>query len=151
MTLRTARRLAAAVALTLSAALAGGCANDHIEFNGKIFEAVGLAGNPWKKEEVRTQPRAPLVLPPDSNRLPEPGSAPPPSFADQSWPKDPQQQKLADAEAKKRAQEQFCKDGNWKEKAHGNEIKAAQGPNGSCQGSIFSVMSKTLLGNNNDD
>lgn len=133
---------AAAVVVAL-----GGCAADGVEFNGKIFEAVGLSGAIGKREEPKTQARAPLVLPPEGTRLPEPGSAAPPVpalAADQAWPRDPQQQKIADAEAKKKAQEQHCRDGNWKEKALKDDLKASQGPQGGC--GLFSMFG-SLFGN----
>jgi hypothetical protein len=127
--------------------LAGCSGVDGVEFNGKIFEAVGLSGDQFsKRSEPKTQPRAPLVLPPDPSKLPEPGSAPTPVVADQQWPKDRDAQRLADAEARKQAQQKHCQDGNWKQKAHKDDIGAAQGPHGSCTGSIFSVIGGTLFG-----
>src|SRR5690606_15890996 len=67
---RTAMNLAAGLALL---ALPGCGGVDGVEFNGKVFEAVGLTGALGKKEEPKTEPRAPLVLPPSTERLPEPG------------------------------------------------------------------------------
>ena len=126
-----------------------GCAGDGIEFNGKIFEAVGLAGDGFgQKSEPRTQARAPLVLPPNSNRLPEPGSLPAPQVAEhqQQWPRDRDALRGADDDARKVAQQKHCQDGNWREKAYKDEVGATAGPNGSCTGSIFSFMSKSLFG-----
>ena len=51
----------------------GGCGG--IEFQGKVFDYMGLSGN-MKREDVRMSDRAPLVLPPDTKRLPAPGAAP---------------------------------------------------------------------------
>ena len=52
-----------------------GCA-DGIDLNGKVFDWMGVS--PAAMEASRREPkmaeRAPLVLPPDANRLPEPGS-----------------------------------------------------------------------------
>lgn len=145
---RGMRRGVMALAVLASGLGLGGCGGvDGVEFQGKIFEAAGLAGDPFgKRVEPKTQPRAPLVLPPDTSRLPEPGSAPPPPVADQQWPVDRETRKVADADARKRAQDEYCRNGNWKEKAHKDELSAAQGPNGSCNGSIFGVLSKSLTG-----
>lgn len=147
----TSARAALLAAMLATASVLGGCASDGVELNGKIFEAVGLAGNNGvfgKREEPRVQARAPLVLPPDATRLPDPTAPPQPVLAaGQEWPRDSQQQKVAEAEAKKRAQEQHCRDGNWKEKAHRDEIKASQGPSGTCGGSLLSVIGGTLFGN----
>jgi len=143
------RGLAVAAVLGLSAAGLGGCGGvDGIEFNGKIFDAIGLSGDGLgKKPEVKTEARAPLVLPPDPERLPDPNTVPQPSAANEAWPKDPQQRKMAETDARKRAQQQYCRDGNWKEKAMRDDTKADSGPDGSCTGSIFSVLGNTLFGN----
>ena len=144
------RAIVVAVFTALSASTLGGCGGlDGVDFNGKIFDAVGLStGSVGKKTEVATQPRAPLVLPPDANRLPDPGEAPP-ALADQSWPKDPQRQKIASAEARKKAQEDFCQNESWKNKAmNKGEATNAQGPDGPCGGSIFSFMGSTIFGSN---
>lgn len=137
----------------------GGCSgglSDGVEFNGKIFDAIGLGGDVFgKKEEPRTQARAPLVLPPDGSQMPSPGSTAPPTTASIStqslqsaeWPKDPDQAKLDKAAAKKQAQEDYCKkDGNWQKKAVRDEVAAAEGPDGNCQGNIFKFLSGPILG-----
>ncbi len=147
--------LKAAKAITIVAVLGllpvtlAGCAQDGIEFQGKIFEAVGLAGNGDQRRDVRTEARAPLVLPPDTTKLPEPGSAPGPVVADQQWPKDRDAMKQADSEAMKRQQEKYCRDGNWRERAMDNSTEAGNGPLGPCTGNIFTWMGNSILGNSN--
>lgn len=139
--------------LVVIGALAGltGCGGvDGVELNGKLFEAVGMTGSlGGKKVEPKTEARAPLVLPPPSQSLTEPGSlaasAPIPQ-ANQAWPNDPDKGKASKDEAIKQAQAAHCKDGNWKEKALGDEAKAANGPAGSCTGNIFSIIGKSLTG-----
>lgn len=144
------RRAGAAGLIAVSLSLSGCGGIDGVDFNGKIFDAVGLGGsNPFKKDEPVTQARAPLVLPPNGQALPAPGSAPAPSpvAADVQWPRDADQQKVAQADAKKAAHQQYCKeDGNWKQKAVKDEIAADRGPEGSCNGSIFSVISDNVFG-----
>jgi hypothetical protein len=145
----TARGTALFLTIVLGSSGLKGCASGDVEFNGKIFEMVGLAGDQGGGRDPKTQPRAPLVLPPDRNRLPEPGAGASPieTGANPAWPNDRDARKLADGDARKRAQEQYCRDGNWKQKAHGKDIEAAQGPEGSCHGNIFTWMSKGLTGN----
>jgi len=142
-------RVCAAIATlgVLSLSL-GGCGGvDGVQFEGKVFEAVGLSGDAFsKRPEPKTQPRAPLVLPPDTKRLPEPGSAPQTVAADQQWPVDVDAKRAASADALKAAQKKYCEDGNWKDKAHRKEIEAAQGPAGSCHGSAFDILTKGLTG-----
>lgn len=59
-------------ALTPVLALAG--CGDGIEYNGRVFDMMGISGGGTKPKDARVTDRAPLVLPPDSRRLPAPGS-----------------------------------------------------------------------------
>ncbi|MGE0701823.1 MAG: hypothetical protein AB7O57_22180 [Hyphomicrobiaceae bacterium] len=142
--LRVARTAVIAAFLGL-----GGCGGgvDGVEFNGKIFDAVGMTGALGKKAEPKTEPRAPLVLPPSTERLPQPGefAAAEPAPTDPAWPND-REKARGDSEAKKKqAQEAYCRDGNWKDKAMREDAKVAAGQS-EC-GSIFSVLGKQLFGN----
>ena len=142
---RFQRRAICAAALAAFAGL-GGC-SDGIELNGKIFDALGVSTSSIApKKEPRMERRSPIVLPPDGKRLPEPGSAPEYANQDQNWPKDREQKKIADAAEFKRKQAEFCRDGNWKEKAMKDEANAeAKAPGGNC-GSAFAIMFKGLTG-----
>ena len=141
-------RLIAAAFMVLGACLAG-CGSDGgidgIEVNSKLLDAVGLSGNPFKKEEPKTTSRAPLVLPPDSKRLPEPGAAPlaePVALAaDPAWPKDPDKIRAANAEAKKREEAERCRgDKDWKQRATKDEWAMAQQSCGLLNGIIGSAI-----------
>lgn len=153
-TLNRVQRLTAGMVVIAVALCLGACGGvEGVELNGKIFDALGVSGDPFaKKEEPKTQARAPLVLPPDASKLPEPGTAPTPGSqlttgsTSQQWPNDREAQKAADANARRRAQEQFCKDGNWKQRAVKDEINANSGPDGQCVGSIFSVLNNSVFG-----
>lgn len=81
--LRLARGMAVAC---LSAALLGlgGCGG--VEFEGKVFDYAGLSGE-RKEEDVKMSERAPLVIPPNPNHLPPPGSGPATPAA---WPTNPE-------------------------------------------------------------
>ena len=146
------RAFACRVVLTGSLLGLAGCGGiDGVEFQGKMFDAVGLTGALGPKAEPKTEARAPLVLPPSGRSLPEPGSlaaAEPAAapLANPAWPQDPDQTKHANADAKQKAQDAFCKDGNWREKAMKDEMGADAGPNGRCTGSLFSVLGKQLFG-----
>lgn len=153
MTIKRGRMSARLGTIPLFVAVLGlaGCGGvDGVEFNGKLFEAVGMTGSlGGKKVEPKTEARAPLVLPPPTQSLPEPGSFAAPVAAapsEQVWPNDPDKGRSSKAEALKQAQAAHCKDGNWKEKAMGDDVNAAAGPAGSCNGSIFSVLGKSLFG-----
>ncbi len=77
------------VAKTLAALVAGlgmlalaGCGG--VEFEGKLFDYAGLSGS-GQKQDPRMTERAPLIIPPNTNRLPPPGS---PAIARGDWPLD---------------------------------------------------------------
>lgn len=144
---------AARLTLLACALVLPGCGGglEGVEFQGKIFEVAGLTGAIGKREEPKTEVRSPLIMPPAGQAMAEPGSATVASAApsptqDPAWPQDQDQLKVANAEAIKKAQDAHCKDGNWKEKAVGDEIGADKGPYGRCSGSIFSVIGGTLFG-----
>ena len=145
--LRAQRRFWPAAVLMLPLGLSGCGGIDGVEFNGRIFDAVGLTGALGKREEPKTEARAPLVLPPPRERLPAPGevAAVAPPQPDAAWPNDPDKTKATKEASAKKAQDDYCRDGNWKEKAMKDEVAAAHGPGGTC-GSFFSILNKTLFG-----
>ncbi|XSG80965.1 MAG: hypothetical protein ACPW61_07600 [Methyloligella sp. ZOD6] len=75
----------------------GGCGG--VEFQGKIFDYAGLSGE-RKQEDVQMSERAPLVIPPNTNHLPPPGSGPATPTA---WPTNPE---IARQEAEERKAEE---------------------------------------------
>lgn len=134
--------------LVTGAALLGGCA-DGVEINSPLLDSIGLSTAALsKKEEPRLQPRAPLVMPPSTQRLPEPGQARPPAVAaaDPAWPKDKDQERVVAAAEKKSRQAEYCRDGNWKERSMDSGYGHTNGPDGVC-GSIFSVIGDWFSGN----
>jgi hypothetical protein len=137
--LRTSfERWLAGTAMT-SALLLSGCA-DGIELNGKIFDWMGVspAAQEARRYEPKLAERAPLVVPPNANRLPEPGSetAPDPSLA--AWPDDPEQRKAREAQERDRLHQAYCSgEKQWKERALNNDTSAPRSPFGPCP-SLFS-------------
>jgi len=97
---------AVASAATLALAGCGG-----VEFNGKIFDYMGISGD-RKEPDVHMAERPPLLLPPNTKALPEPQNGVAVATARQDWPQNPevtqkqivQQEKDAKA-AEKRTQE----------------------------------------------
>ena len=139
-TTRLGRAMAAvAAALALSA-----CA-DGLELNGKIFDTMGIssAALDAKRTEPKLAERAPLVMPPDASRLPEPGSGQAPAIAQASWPDDPEARKARADEERKRLHAAYCRgDIQWKEKAFDKEkagASAPRSPYGPCGGIVGSV------------
>ena len=79
---------AALLAAAFAAALAlGGCGG--VEFQGKIFDYMGVSGE-RKEPDVRMSERPPLLLPPDTKALPQPGSGVATATARQDWPQNPE-------------------------------------------------------------
>ncbi|HEY9521432.1 MAG TPA: hypothetical protein VIQ39_07775, partial [Methyloceanibacter sp.] len=61
----------------------GGCGG--IEFQGKVFDYAGLSSLGKEQEDVRMTERAPLLVPPNTHKLPPPGS---PDVTRADWPAD---------------------------------------------------------------
>jgi hypothetical protein len=79
---------AATLAGALACALAvGGCGG--VEFEGKIFDYMGVSGD-RQKADVRMSERPPLMVPPSLNTLPQPGTGAAVATARQDWPDDPE-------------------------------------------------------------
>ena len=98
-------------------ALLGGCGNDGIELNGKLFDALGVSDAAQKssRREPKMTERTGLVVPPDVNRLPEPGSGGAPDVSAQL--NDPERIKAANAAERARQHKLYCSgDLNWKER-----------------------------------
>jgi hypothetical protein len=61
----------------------GGCGG--IDFQGKVFDYAGLSSLGKEQEDVRMTERAPLLVPPNTHKLPPPGS---PDVTRADWPAD---------------------------------------------------------------
>jgi hypothetical protein len=85
--------VACGFALTL-----GGCGG--VEFQGKLFDYAGLSSVGKPQEDVRMTDRAPLLVPPNPQSLPPPGS---PAITRADWPADTDKQRKQLAEAKQAA------------------------------------------------
>lgn len=122
---KTKRHLTLAPALAVAVLMAG-CAGGGVELEGPGFEALGLTSKK-NKTEPKVPDRAPLLLPPDRARLPEPqtetAAAPP-----QNWPTDPEEfQKAEKAEAERKKKEYQDK-GNFDPKADIDEFEKLMDP-----------------------
>jgi hypothetical protein len=119
----------------------GGCAGEGVQLEGKIFDWMGVSASALEgsKAEPKMADRAPLVVPPNVNRLPEPGSGQPPANTDIAALKDPDLRKQAAAKERERLHLAYCKgEIQWKEKAHNpTAMGANRSPYGPCPG-LFS-------------
>ena len=137
--MKTLAKMVAIGASALILAGLGGCSLDDVQFNGKIFDAVGMNTGSVKKE-AKVAERSPLVVPPELDKLPVPGSgkADQPTLADV---KDYDQSKQTSQADLQHQQEEYCKVHYEQAKAHGdNNADLATGPLGPCRGSVFSAI-----------
>ena len=122
---------AAAVALTLALSGCGGV--DGVEFNGKIFDWLGVSDAAQQKVEPKMADRAPLVVPPSVTRLPDPGSG---RTSDEQVAalNDPELRKQAAAKERQRLHEAYCSgEIQWKDKAFKpQDVGANRSPYGTC-------------------
>jgi hypothetical protein len=135
-------RLAAAgaAALVLSA-----CAPGDVELQGKIFDAVGISGGQQGGGRVvKLADRAPLVVPPDANRLPPPGETGSTDAPDAlAAIDDPDRKRLKTKAELERQQAEYCRVNYELPKARGDASAAsAKGPLGPCAPSIFSAIKR---------
>ncbi|MEX2167646.1 MAG: hypothetical protein WD852_11625 [Methyloceanibacter sp.] len=97
-------RIDRAFGLVVTCALAlalGGCGGVQLE--GKVFDYMGVSGD-RQEADVRMSERPPLLLPPNTKTLPQPGAGVTAAAARQDWPDDPERVKKRIV-AEKKAQE----------------------------------------------
>jgi hypothetical protein len=83
---RIGRTVALGSALA-GAAVLGGCGG--VEFEGKIFDYMGVSGS-RQQADVQMSERPPLMVPPNLNKLPAPSQGTAVATARQDWPDDPE-------------------------------------------------------------
>jgi hypothetical protein len=105
---RAGRALGPAATFAISLAL-GGCGG--IEFQGKVFDYMGLSGD-RQQGDVRMSERPPLLLPPNLKQLPQPGSGVAVATARPDWPTNPEvvQQQVAKDKAAEEAKREAVAD-----------------------------------------
>ncbi len=129
------------IGLAAFAAFLGGCSGDDVELNGKIFDVVGIgSGSKSSGDEPKLAARSPLVVPPNVERLPQPGAQPAAEAMDVASINDPDK-KLEVSEADlQRQQAEYCKVHYEQAQQHGdNTAHLASGPLGPCQGSVMNI------------
>lgn len=130
-------------ALLLTSLLSGCGGVDGIALNGAMFDWMGISESALSKKtgDPKLADRAPLVLPPDTSRLPEPGAPVVAESGPASWPTDPEQRKVAEAKERERLHQAYCRgEIGWENKAtRTGDALPAKSPYGSCStlGSVF--------------
>jgi hypothetical protein len=141
---RRAKKGVLILSVPLLMGLVAGCSMDDVEFNGGIFNAIGIGGNKTKAEEPKMAARAPLVLPPNMERLPEPGTPPEAVSGEVAALNDPDKMAQVSKADLERQQAAYCKVNYEDARAHGDVTGAdlAVGPLGPCRGSVMSAIEK---------
>ncbi|MEO0729672.1 MAG: hypothetical protein AAFY64_04750 [Pseudomonadota bacterium] len=127
-------------ALVCSVGLAGcGGGFDEVRLEGGIFEAMGVAGNILddSKKEQTVAARPGIVMPPDTKRLPSPGSGsvaalPPGTY----WPQGPEDREAAERARLEAEQKAFCEREMPRAKVLNPSNPDVKGPLGSCNPGI---------------
>lgn len=134
----------AAMAVSLSLGACGGF--DGVELNGGVFDAVGIGSNSQKYVEPKLAPRTALVVPPNADRLPQPGSEgqqiTTATLADPAWPKDVDEAKRGKRAAAQAQHDEFCRKELERKKIQ-RDLSATTGPLGPCDPSAFRSMGMT--------
>lgn len=121
----TLHRIGTPFAVMLVAGVAlSGCAGQEVEFEGKIFDVVGLTGDRQQKDK-QMEARAPLVMPPNKE-LPKPGEKEQ-AAAPTDWPADPDERRKQELAEKKEALEKYYREGDFTDKAGIEEFEHITG------------------------
>lgn len=128
----------AAMAVALSLGACGGF--DGVELNGGVFDALGVGSNSQKVTEPKLAPRAGLILPPNADRLPQPGSESQQittaTIADPAWPKDTDETRRNKQAAIQAQHDEFCRKELERKKVYADP-RSTTGPLGPCDPSAF--------------
>lgn len=126
--------LALAGLLFASTGLAG-CAGYDVELNGGVFDMMGISTSALQanSKEKQVDARPGLVMPPDTTRLPPPGSAPASTPTDMAaWPVGPEDRERAQQAQLKAQHDAFCREAELRRKTQGRDAEPERGPLGSC-------------------
>jgi hypothetical protein len=130
-----------AVAIMLGAAvLAGGCSAGDVELNGSVFDYLGVGSNSKSgSRDVKTSERQGLVLPPNLERLPEPGSGVAALQGGDVMPVDPEQRRMAGANQARANHASYCEKALQKARIM-KDLSPVNGPLGRCDASILDSL-----------
>ena len=130
------RSLVAASVLGL-AAVVGGCSAGDVELNGAVFDYLGVGAKSGGSNNAKVPERQGLVLPPNLERLPEPGSgALAAQQGNEAMPVDPEQKRVASATQAEAKQREYCEKALQKARIM-KDLSPVNGPLGRCDKSIF--------------
>jgi hypothetical protein len=130
------RGLCTAAVFVVAAALSG-CSAGDVELNGSVFDTLGIGSKTANANTAKVPERQGLVLPPNLERLPEPGSG---ALAAQQGndglPVDPEQKRAANATQAQVKHNEYCERALQKARIM-KDLSPVNGPLGRCDKSIF--------------
>jgi len=135
--------LARAVAVGVSTIALAGCAGTDVQINAPILEAAGinLTSKPTPEPDLEEKP--PLVVPPSTEKLPEPGERKV-AAAEEEWPEDPDIIAKRKAEKAEKERERYCREGDWSDDANIEEFRKAIGQEPRCPSRLGEAVSEAL-------
>lgn len=132
------------IAVLASFALSGCGGIDSVELNGGIFDALGVSSKALNasRQEKKVAARPGIVMPPDTNRLPLPGSVPAAAALpqDASWPVGPEDRAKIKQAALKRQHDEFCRKAEQRRTLAGKDAEPEIGPLGSCKPGLGEIL-----------
>jgi hypothetical protein len=137
-------RIPAMVVLLGGALALSGCGGVGLDVDAPILEAAGISLTSKKPDDENLPERTALVLPPSTDKLPEPGQHG--AAADQSWPQDPDKIKKQKAEQAAAAEQEYCQEGKWTDKSNITEFEKDTGTRARCPSKLGKAISKSLGG-----
>lgn len=152
MSLKSFAKNALRVAALATAAALAGCGADDIQLNGKIFDAVGLNSTGSVKKEAKLKERQPLVVPPSTEKLPDPNAPEAAAVAEVPGVQDHDTQRTGSQADLERQQAEYCRVNYEQARGNGNsDADLAEGPLGPCRNSVFTAIKKWNSGDSGDE
>ena len=144
----TAEKWRIVSATTLMCACVGlaGCGGTDVHIDAPILEAAGINLTAKKADEDIPE-RSGIVIPPSTDKLPEPGSRTAAANAPQNWPQDADQAKASKAEAEAKARDEYCRERKWAKENNISEFEKDTGDDEQrCASSLGKAISKAFGG-----
>lgn len=137
----TAAALGNSALAVLAAFVMSACSADDVEFNGGLFNAMGLNNSKGKSADPKLAARPGLVVPPDLQRLPAPGEQPGAQASDIAALDDPDKKLQVSQAELERQQSAYCEKNYHDALQRGDQdtALAAEGPLGPCRGSFLNL------------
>lgn len=133
-----------ALPATLSVTLLAGCGGiDQVELKGGVFDLMGVStASLTRRGEAKVEQRPGIVMPPSTERLPVPGSAPaaPPTVDGEAWPVGPEDRKRAEQQRLIAEHRAHCEKAIRERDLVNPDGAPPQGPLGSCEPGVYEKL-----------